>query len=276
MHNVIHLIQLTKDDDNYGVSFVENIQQFNRIQEYNKIKLTDLEKYPLIRRYKEISVTMPNMHEQTNITNVTLINYYQSNKQVVYSQKIIELINLSQRHRNKLLNENKKSIVTDVLARQKPFTVDKEDDINSILRQTDHYLLDSFNHNHLLVADVMTIRCDNTQSSLSTSVLIKAYMSSSLLSDTNNAFLLLYSRLTLLRFVNANLLDELVCDRTTMRLADSVISNYWIGCNDHRRDWRRTCKECTLTIITPVVVSAISSKCLSSSSSYLHEHLDNY
>ncbi|TNN04850.1 hypothetical protein EWB00_010368 [Schistosoma japonicum] len=47
--------------------------------------------------------------------------------------------------------------------------------------------------------------------------------------------------------------------------------NYWIGCNDHRRDWRRTCKECTLTIVTPVVVSAISSKCLLSSSSYLHE-----
>ncbi|KAH8848730.1 hypothetical protein KSF78_0009551, partial [Schistosoma japonicum] len=40
----------------------------------------------------------------------------------------------------------------------------------------------------------------------------------------------------------------------SVRLADSVISNYCIGCTDHRHDWRRTCKQCTLTIITPVVM----------------------
>ncbi|KAH8848732.1 Spectrin beta chain [Schistosoma japonicum] len=183
---VIDSIQLTKDDDIHGMSIVMNIQQFNRIQEYNKIELTDFEKYPLIRRYEEIFVTMTNMHEQTNITNVTLTNYYQSNEQVVYYVKIIELIDLLQRHWSKLLieitvkhtkliqhnqylnvlhNSAQQSIVTDVLAGQKPFTVDK-DVINSTLIQMDHLGIDSYNHNHLLVADVMTIKCYNTQNDL--------------------------------------------------------------------------------------------------------------
>ncbi|KAH8849804.1 Spectrin beta chain, non-erythrocytic 1 [Schistosoma japonicum] len=104
--NVIDFIQLTIDDIQ-GMSIVKNAQQFNEIQEYNENEMTDLEKCPLIRIYEEILVTMQNMHEQSNITNVTLTDYYQSNEQVIYFLKIIELIKLLQRHWSKLLNEIK-------------------------------------------------------------------------------------------------------------------------------------------------------------------------
>ncbi|TNN06573.1 Spectrin beta chain, non-erythrocytic 1, partial [Schistosoma japonicum] len=104
--NVLDFIQLTIDDIQ-GMSIVKNAQQFNEIQEYNENEMTDLEKCPLIRIYEEILVTMQNMHEQSNITNVTLTDYYQSNEQVIYFLKIIELIKLLQRHWSKLLNEIK-------------------------------------------------------------------------------------------------------------------------------------------------------------------------
>ncbi|KAH8855948.1 hypothetical protein KSF78_0002212, partial [Schistosoma japonicum] len=65
--------------------------------------------------------------------------------------------------RERLSTVDQQTIIIDVLANQQSFTVDKEDVINSTSRQMNHLGIDSFNHNHLLVADVMTFKCCNTQ-----------------------------------------------------------------------------------------------------------------
>ncbi|KAH8848980.1 Spectrin beta chain [Schistosoma japonicum] len=67
------------------------------------------------------------------------------------------------KERERLSTVDRHTIAVDVLTEQKSLTVDKEIVINSTSRQMDHLGIDSFNHNHLLVADVMTTKCYNTQ-----------------------------------------------------------------------------------------------------------------